>query len=202
MPSPPRARAIWPHVTIWMISLAVAVPLSPRTSWGADAGSGRMAMVGMTGGARMFNSQVDLGTDISLGLRLGLGMSRRVAIIFDYVVSGTTRDVTGSGATVHAMRELVRYDLLVGGTRPYLVAGVGGLLFDFTDSQDYATGALTLGCGVTHRLGSRATLTLEGTGDLYRNRAATFSPTGEELSAGPRDTQSLGTVSLGLGTEF
>ena len=202
MPSLARSRAIWPHVTIWMISLAAPVLLFPSASWGANSESGRLVTLLVTGGARIFNSQVDLGTDASLGLRLGLGVSRRAAIDFDYVVSGTTREVTGSGATVHAMRALVRYDFLTGGTRPYLVAGVGGLLFDFTDSQDYATGALTLGYGVSRRLGSRAILTLEGTGDLYRNRAAKFSSTGEELSAGPRNTQGLGTVSLGVGMEF
>ena len=202
MPSPMRACAIRSQLSIWMIFLAAAVLFSPAPSRAADTESDRAVTLGIAGGTRMFNSQVDLGADISLGMKLGLGISRHASLVFDYVVSGTTRDVTGSGATVHAMRELVRYDLLTGETRPYLVAGVGGVLFDFTDSQDYATGALTLGCGVTRRLGSRSTLTLEGTGDLYRNRAATFSSTGEELSAGPRDTQSLGTVSLGLGMEF
>ena len=185
-----------------MLAIAFGFLELPRAALASEVEFRRPVTLAAAAGARIFNSQLDLETGGALGLRLGLGVSEHVQVAFDYILSVAIREATNQNAGVHAMRGLLRYDLLAGDTRPYAIAGIGGLYFDFGDAPDYSTGALTLGFGVSRRLGSRTHVTLEGSTDLYQNQVVTYGPTGEELSRSPRTTEGLGTVALGVGMEF
>ncbi len=183
------------------MALLLGAALSPASE-GRASDEDRDASLGAMGGLRIFNTQVGLRNDASVGLRLGLGIVPRVHILMDYALCGANRKSGTGTANVHALRALARFDFLHGSTRPYVVTGAGGVLFDFNDAQDYATGTLTVGYGVDRRLGSRTYATVEGTLDFYRNRTVVYSSTGQELSRSPRETQGVGNVALGLGFLF
>ena len=182
--------------------MAPALLTSPRGAQAFDEQSTRSAFFEATGGWRIFNSQLGLKNDVSEGVRVGLGLGSRVFLITDFSVSGADRKVGSGTATVHALRTLLRVDVLSGATRPYVVSGAGGILFDFNDAQDYATGALTLGYGIEQRFGGRARVSLEGDVDFYRNRTIVYNSIGQEVSRSPRTTQGLGALALGLGLAF
>ena len=154
------------------------------------------------GGVRIFNSQLALHDNVSLGLRMGLGMTDRLSLALDYVFSSPVRETSNYIAYVSALRGLIRFDLLAGRTRPYLIAGLGGVQFNFNDARDYSTGTLTVGYGLSRRIGPRRTLGLEATADVYRNRVEQFSVTGDLIGYGPRSYQGMGTISASVGIEF
>jgi len=179
-----------------------SLPAAPRWASASEELSSRSAFFEGTGGWRIFNTQLGLKNDVAEGIRVGMGLGARVFLITDFSVSGADRKVGSGNATVHALRELVRVDVLDGATRPYIVTGAGAVLFDFNDAQDYATGTLTVGYGIERRFAGRGRVSLEGDIDFYRNRTVVFDSIGQEVSRTPRTTQGLGAVSLGLGFAF
>jgi hypothetical protein len=182
--------------------LALALLVSASTARAEEGDGNRHAAVSILGGWRIFNSQLGLKDDASAGLRVGLEIAPRVTLLTDFGISMANRKAGTGDVTVHALRELARVDVLAGRTRPYIVTGLGGLLFDFNDAQDYATGSLTIGYGMERRFGRKGRAFLEGDLDLYRNRTVLYGPTGQEISRSSKATQGLGTIALGLGFTF
>lgn len=153
-------------------------------------------------GVRLMDEDLGFKNDISLGARIGLGMSPRWSVLLDFVASHPIREVTGSSAAVDALRALARANILTGMFRPYVVAGIGGILFDFGDAPSMARGALTLGVGADFRIARKAFVFLEGSADGYQSAEVIYTPTGRPYLQKPRETHILGTVSLGIGAEF
>ena len=168
----------------------------------ATAQSDRPISVAPTIGYRNFDSELDLNGEITAGLRFGVDASPKFGILMDYVYTSPSRESSGGSANVHAMRALAKYRLLTSSVRPYLLAGVGGLLFDFEDTFDTASFTLSLGGGAEYRLGSRASLFAEASADGYRARTVTYSSTGEELESTERETQAVMTATAGIAVEF
>ena len=187
---------------LWMPVLALALLLSGSLARADTGDESRSATVSVLGGWRIFNSQLGLKDDASVGLRLGLEVAPRITLMTDFGASSTSRKAGTGDANEYTLRALARFDVLAGRTRPYLVTGLGGLLFDFSDAQDYATGTFTTGYGVERRIGRTGRVAVEGNLDLYRNRTVLYGPTGQEISRSTKVTQGLGTFSLALGFAF
>ncbi|MEO8705358.1 MAG: OmpA family protein [Kofleriaceae bacterium] len=92
--------------------------------------------VGVALGGHAFSSNVELGVDdrmdepgpsagAAIGVRLGYGLTRRLAIEGEAIAIATEDDVLGDRATVLGLRAHVRFDLLTGRLRPFVVAGIG-----------------------------------------------------------------------------
>jgi opacity protein-like surface antigen len=155
-----------------------------------------------TGGVRLFNEDLDLKDDASFGARLGIQVSERWGVILDFVASHPIRRSTGQEAPIDALRALARANLLTGKVRPYAIAGIGGILFFFNDAGDSAEGAMTFGGGVDVRVTRRMFAYLEGSTDIYRADGVVYTPTGVVYQTQPRKTETLGTISIGIGLEF
>ena len=188
----------FPFRLLWMLLAASALPLSVAGA----AGSERTITIQPDAGVRFFNSDVGLDPSASVGIRLDLGVTDRVAVGIDYIFSSPHRKDTGQLANVDALRALARVDLLGGSTRPYIEAGIGGLSFNFTDAVDYGTTAGTLGVGVTHRLGTHQVVILNASGDLYQTRIENYDITGRLMSIGPARWNRLANISAGIGYRF
>jgi hypothetical protein len=153
-------------------------------------------------GARWFEGDLDLETDIAFGARLGMELSPRWGMFFDFVASHPVRTSTGREVVIDAMRVLARANLMTGRTRPYLQAGVGGGMFLYPDAPNTAEGMLTVGAGVDRRIGGSITLFLEASADAFRSETVVYTPTGGEFLVEPRQTYTLGTLGMGLSFEF
>jgi hypothetical protein len=154
------------------------------------------------GGVRLFDPELGFDASPCAGLRLGLGVTNHVSFALDYVFSAPARLSTDRIAYISALRGLARIDFLSGATRPYAIAGVGGVLMNFGDARDYSTGTLTGGLGISRLLGSHHVLAIEGTGDVYATRIEYFDLVGQPLYKGPRTHQAMGTISANLGFRF
>lgn len=153
-------------------------------------------------GVRLIDEDLGFENDISLGARIGLGVSSRWSVLLDFVASHPVREVTGAMAAVDALRALARANILTGRVRPYLLAGIGGILFDFGDAPSMARGALTLGAGADFRIARKAFVFLEGSADGYQAGEVVYTLTGDAYLVEPQETHVLGTISLGVGAEF
>ena len=168
----------------------------------ASAESARPIFVAPTVGVRSFDSVRDLDSEVSIGARFGIDASARFGLIMDYAYTSPSRETTGSSASVSAIRGLARYKILSGSLRPYLMGGVGGVLFDFDDTFDTASLTLTLGGGAEYRLGGRTSLFAEASADGYRARTVTYSSTGEETESTERETETVFGGTAGIAVEF
>ncbi|HEX7078687.1 MAG TPA: hypothetical protein VF363_09710 [Candidatus Eisenbacteria bacterium] len=177
-----------------------AIPVAGAIVPGAArAESGRPLYVAPVFGARSFESKLDLETEAAVGARLGAGVNDRVTVWMDAIHSVPARKTTGRLVYVTALRGLAQCRLLVrSAIHPYLVAGVGGILFNFGDTTDTAGGEVTLGGGVEYRVAPRACLFGEFTDDFYRSRSVVYGSTGEEISSTPRSTDTARTFAIGL----
>lgn len=165
-------------------------------------GAERPVTVQLGGGARMFSRKLALDDDFCSTLRLGLGLTDRITLCLDYVGSSPTRNTTSAIAHVNALRALARVDLLEGGLKPYVIAGAGGVLFNFSDATDTATGTLTAGLGISRGLGDRGVISMEGTADVYAYRSERFDVLGRPTYQSVRSYEPLGTISANLGFRF
>lgn len=176
------------------------------TAQAADAGSerppSRSVLLGITFGARFFNDELQLGNDFSFGGRVGIGLSPRWALITDFVACHPSRETSGVITYVDALRFLGRYNVMTGSIRPYVVAGVGGILFIFNDAPTTAGGALTVGLGTDLKVASRTRLFVEASRDIYSVQDITYDLAGQPLYTGDEHTSALGTISGGIGVEF
>jgi Outer membrane protein beta-barrel domain len=156
----------------------------------------------VTTGARFFNENLDLKTDVSFGARLGIEVSDRWGVLLDFLASHPVRESTQQLAPIDALRALARANILTGKVRPYAMAGIGGILFFFNDATHAAEGAVTFGGGVDFRIARRAVLYLEGSEDIYRVDGVIYNSSGVAAQIYPRRTESLGAISIGIGVEF
>jgi hypothetical protein len=168
----------------------------------ALAGTDRPLLAAVMAGVRSFDSEVGLESEAAFGARFGMGVSDRFTVWIDALTSRPTRTVTTETATVTALRAIAQAHLLTGNVRPYVLIGGGGLIFNFEDAFDTAGGIATVGGGIDWRFARRALLFAEGTADLYRTRMVTYSPTGQEVSSSPRETQTATAISAGIAVEF
>lgn len=182
-----------------MAILACGVLLNPGV---ARAGTDRPLLAAVMAGVRSFDSEVGLESEAAFGARFGMGVSDRFTVWIDALTSRPTRSISTATANVTALRVLAQAHLLTGSVRPYVVAGGGGLIFNFEDAFDTAGGIGTVGGGVDWRFARRALLFAEGTADFYRARMVAYSSTGQEISSSPRETQTATAVSAGIAVEF
>jgi opacity protein-like surface antigen len=183
-----------PVALIALLLMALAVP--------GRADAARDLVAAPEVGVRWWESKLDLGTEASIGVRLGMNTGDRVSVLMDYVHTEPARQTTGELARISSLRTLAQVRILTGEWRPYVIAGLGGLLFDFNDTSDTAEGALTAGAGLEVKPWSRAALFAEGSFDFYRQREAFYSTTGNLVSAGKRTTDHVTSVQLGASLEF
>lgn len=162
----------------------------------------RSVLAGVTLGARTFEDRLDLSSEAAVGMRFGLGLDRHVSLLMDVTYTTPTRETTGSLARVTSVRSLVQYRYLAGPVHPYLIAGLGGILFDFDDTYDAAGGTLTGGCGIEVRIARQVALFGEASIDWYRSRTTSYAPTGEVLDRGARHTDEARTFMAGLQARF
>jgi hypothetical protein len=162
----------------------------------------RPVMIGITIGGRFYPEELDLGNDFAFGGRVGVGLNRRWSLVLDFVASHTYRQRTSKVAYVDALRVLGRANLLTGRFRPYVQAGVGGLLFLFTDTPTTAGGAVTFGVGADFRLAPQTFVFVESTADLYSQDDITYDYDGSVAFSGPDRVRKLGTMCVGIGVEF
>jgi hypothetical protein len=155
-----------------------------------------------TGGIRLFDEVLGLEEDLSIGCRIGLGMSPRWSVLLDFVASHPIRTVTKQMAAIDALRAFARANILMGRVRPYAIAGIGGILFDFSDAPSSGRGAITLGGGIDVRIAKSAFAFIEGSADGYQSDTVAYDPTGQPYRVDPRETRILGTISMGIGAEF
>lgn len=153
-------------------------------------------------GLRAFESKLDLGDEAAIGARFGIATSDRVSVLVDYVHTAPARKTTGQLAYITGLRTLAQVRVLTGRIRPYVIAGAGGVLFNFSDANDTAGGTVTIGGGVELKPWRRAALFAEGSLDFYRSREVIYSATGDEISVGPRSTDQISTVEAGVALEF
>jgi hypothetical protein len=197
-PLPARPAPLLGASGLALAALILLVPAASR----ADGWGGRSVSASAGGGYRIWSRQLGLENDAALSLRLGLSVTERLAVSLDYVLSAPIRKATQQSASVSALRALVRYDVWRGPVRPYLIAGAGGFLANFDDSNDFSTGALTFGAGVERPLGGGSFLAVEASTDLYRSEVVHYDMGGAVLSRSPRTTNALGTLGVSLGTRF
>jgi Outer membrane protein beta-barrel domain len=172
------------------------------TAGSAAAYPERAMQVGLTGGARSFETGLDLETDVAFGLRVGMALHPRVSVLLDYLGTSPARETTGKTAHVSGLRALVQYRLLTGTVRPYAMLGVGGILFDFDDTYDTAEGTLSGGAGVEINVAEQIHLFGEASAEFYRFRNVLYGTTGEELSSSERSTEHVDTFLVGVSASF
>jgi hypothetical protein len=185
-----------------ILTATPALSQSAQDSAPADTTSPRPVLVAITIGVRMFHQELQLGDDFSFGGRVGVGLGDRWALMMDFVACHPSRESTAVAAYVDALRMLARFHLHTGTFRPYVVGGIGGVLFMFQDSPTSAGGAFTFGVGADYRVAPQTRLFLEATTDLYSQQQFTYQPDGSVTYHGGYETKTLGTISAGIGVEF
>jgi hypothetical protein len=192
---------------IWMLGIALGIAWLPSAiahAWAADEGaaSHRPFIVALSSGVHSFEETLDLESEVAFGFRGGAGINDRVTLLMEYVVTGPARKTSGSLAHVSSLRGLAQVRLLRSSVRPYLLAGIGGILFNFEDAVDTASGAATFGGGVEVEPWNRVSVFVEGSADIYRARSVSYTSTGDELTTTDRSTDTVGAAMAGIAVEF
>lgn len=153
-------------------------------------------------GSRWYDEKLDLKSEISYGLRVGMALDRRFSLLMEYVQSDPSRQTTGDAATVSSLRALGQVRPVSTIIQPYLLGGFGGVLFNFDDTTDTAGGSATVGGGLEYAPSRRAKLFAEYSAEFYRMRTVTYSSTGTVLSSSERSTDAIQSVSFGVSVGF
>ena len=186
-----------------VVFLGASILLQPATALAAELPTKeRPVIVAITLGIRMFHRDLELDDDFSFGGRVGMGLGKRWALLLDFVASHPHRETTAVAAYVDALRLLARTNLLTGRFRPYVVGGLGGVLFLFNDTPSTAGGSVTAGVGADYRIAPQTSAFLEGSMDLYSQQEITYQRDGRVVFTGPFEARTLGTISAGIGVEF
>ncbi len=203
---PPRrsrragSRSHWLRLTgcLW----ALLVSLFMATFATADPQSRGEIAISPTVGTRWFDSKLDLQSEVSLGLRLGMVLDTRFSLLMDFVQSDPSRKTTGDPARVSSLRVLAQCRPIAARIRPYLLGGFGGVLFNFEDTNDTAGGTASVGGGLEFAASKRARLFAEYSAEFYRMRNVSYSPTGEVISTTERTTDAIQSISAGVSVGF
>ena len=203
MPSLVPIRAFHGTWQVWAF-LAIAVSLAtPASGWAVETNTKeRPIIIATTLGMRLFHPDLELKDDFSFGGRVGMGMNKRWALILDFVACHTHRQSTAIATYVDALRVLARANVLTGRFRPYVVGGIGGVLFMFNDTPSTAGGAITAGLGSDLRIAPQTSVFVEGSIDLHAQQDFTYDSDGSVTFFGPDRARTLGTISTGLEVEF
>jgi hypothetical protein len=186
-------------------SVFVLLLVSARTAVAENTASGtphRPFILALSAGVHSFEQKLDLGSEVAVGIRGGAGVNDRVTLLLEYVHTAPARKTTGATARISSVRGLAQIRLLRSAVRPYFLAGVGGVLFNFEDAVDTAAGTATFGGGVEVEPWNRVSFFAEGYADIYRARSVTYSSTGDELSTTERSTDTVGAGMAGIAVEF
>ena len=181
-----------------VFGIAVA-PFSPAAR--AAEAQERVFTAGPMVGVRLFEKDLDLQSEVSFGGRVGMGFSDRWGVVFDFVAAHPLRQSNGKEVVIDALRALAKANILTGRARPYVVAGLGGGMFLYPDAPNSAHGTLTAGAGFEYHATERVFVAAEGTLDYFRADPVLWTPNGG-IRLGPRETFTMGTLSLGLGVDF
>jgi hypothetical protein len=188
----------WPK---WSL-LAIAILLPANAPAAESLVKQRPVIIATTLGIRMFHKDLQLDDDFCFGGRVGMGLGKRWALLLDFVASHPHREPTAIASYVDALRLLVRANVLTGRFRPYVVGGIGGVLFMFNDTPSTAGGAITAGMGSDFRIAPQTTVFVEGSVDIHAQQDFTYQQDGSVAYFGPDRARTLGTLSAGLGVEF
>ena len=153
-------------------------------------------------GTRWFDAKLDLESELSLGLRLGMDLDRRFSLLMDFAQTDPARKTTGQPARVSSLRAMAQCRPIAVRVQPYLLGGFGGVLFNFEDTNDTAGGTVTVGGGAEFAASSRARIFAEYSAEFYRMQSVSYSPTGTVLSTGERTTDAIQSVSAGISVGF
>ena len=190
----------FPSSVALTLILALCLPASVRA---ANAGTKpHHAMLGLAIGIRTFDDNSGLGDDFSFGGRGGLNLGPRIGIIADFVASHPSRDAAAPAVHVDALRMLVRYNIVTGTLRPYVVGGAGGVFFLFHDAPTRSMPAWTGGLGVDYQIAPQTRAFFELSGDLYSEQDVSNDLDGTPVFTGEERTRSLSTLSLGISVEL
>lgn len=187
------------------LGTAVALLAAFASCWTLPSGaaaSDRKVTFAPVVGARLFEEDLDLETDIAFGARIGMELSPRWGMLFDFVASHPVRTSSGREVVIDCMRVLAKVNLVTGETRPYVIAGIGGGMFLFPDTPNTAEGMLTVGLGLERQVGNRLAVFVESSADMFRSETVIYTPSGGEYLVEPRETHILGTACIGLSLEF
>lgn len=202
----PQPRFAWRLPALWtrllLASILVLMATTTSRALAATTPPGRWATVGVTGGARIFSSSLDLENEFAIGARVVLGLSDRVSIGIDGGHSSPTRRSSDIASSFGEVRAIASYRFLTGSVRPYLMTGVGGQFFNFHDAPGAAGAVVAAGAGVECSLGEVWSVVGEGSVDFYRARYQTFSDTGEVIDSTEPLTYGTGILTLGLQIRF
>jgi hypothetical protein len=183
---------------MFAVALGIAGALAPAPALAAE----RTFTAGPMVGVRLFEDALDLQSELSFGARIGMGFSERWGVVFDFVAAHPLRESTGGEVVIDALRALAKANILTGKARPYLVAGLGGGMFLFPDAPNSAHGTMTAGAGFEYHAADRVLIMAEGSMDYFRAQPVIYYPNGAVVTLGPRETFTMGTISLGLAVEF
>lgn len=184
------------------LALAPFILMQPMMARAGDVPRERAIIVATAIGGRMFASDLQLNDDFCFGGRAGIGLGQRWSLLLDFIASHPHREVTAVAAYVDALRFLARVNLRTGKFRPYVVGGIGGVLFMFNDSPTTAGGTLTAGLGGNLRVAPQTALFLEGSVDFYAQQEITYDRFGDVSFAGRDHAKKLGTVTTGIEVQF
>jgi hypothetical protein len=205
VPRHPRPRARRPaHARSAFVGLICAALAAPRLMIpdAAFALSDRQFTAAPMAGATWFDEKLDFEGEVSYGFRLGMEADRRFSVVMDYAQTDPARKTTGKSARVSSLRALGQCRVLTGSIRPYLMGGLGGVLFNFDDANDAAGGTASAGGGVEYAAWERTRFFAEYLASFYRMRSVTYSSTGTVLSTGERTTDALQSVVAGVSVGF
>lgn len=160
------------------------------------------AVLGLAIGIRTFDDNSGLGDDFSFGGRGGLNLGPRVGIIADFVASHPSRDAATPAVHVDALRMLIRYNIVTGTLRPYVLGGAGGVFFLFHDAPTRSMPAWTGGLGIDYQIAPQTRAFFELSGDLYSEQDVSYDLEGMPVFTGEEQTRSLGTWSVGISVEL
>jgi hypothetical protein len=163
----------------------------------------RSLELGTAAGMRWFSESVNLNEDLFLSLRLGIRTGSVFTLWTDLSQAHPEGKYSRESSIVSSLRALGQFDLPTSGpVRPYVLAGVGGLVFDFGDRTDAAFGTLTAGGGVGFMVGTRTRLFLEGTADFFWSDETRYDVTGRPLNPTDRYGESSLMASAGMSVRF
>ena len=154
-------------------------------------------------GVRFYGENISVEDDLYGSLRLGLRTGSRFTLWTEVIHGEPSGTYSRERAYITGLRMLGQLDLRTrGAVRPYVLAGVGGVYFNFGDRFDASFGTITGGAGVHVRTGARTGIFAEGSVDVLRAREARYSLTGYPIYAGRSYTESIAAVSLGVSVEL
>lgn len=191
-----RARAV--RAIVLFAALTSAALARPATATAMEW----RPVISAVGSWRVFSDEMNLRSEWAYGARFGLQSSSRLSLYIDYVECKTWRRVSGRSAEVMSLRALARVDLLRGDVRPYVIGGLGGILFQFRDRPNAGVGTMIVGLGTEGKFAERWRIFGEAGLDHFYYEPVVYSPTGTPLSTGQRNADLIGTGSIGIGWTF